>query len=179
MAKKDRAKYLFVAPGIVWVLLFTMFPLLYSLRLSFFRARLGMAQEFIWLENFGRAFTDYRFWAVLQVTVFFVVCDVALTVVLGLGLALLFHRPLRGQRVFRSIFTMPIFTAPIALGYLGLTIFHQEVGAVNTYRPWGVHLLAWFSRLAGKWLASPWWTSGSDPFVSWSSWLPQSLLTKC
>ncbi|OHD27015.1 MAG: ABC transporter permease [Spirochaetes bacterium GWB1_66_5] len=152
MAKKDRAKYLFVAPGIVWVLVFTMFPLLYSLRLSFFRARLGMAQEFIWLENFGRAFTDYRFWAVLQVTVFFVVCDVALTVVLGLGLALLFHRPLRGQRVFRSIFTMPIFTAPIALGYLGLTIFHQEVGAVNTVlRALGmVHLPAWFSN---AWLA--------------------------
>jgi multiple sugar transport system permease protein len=152
MPKKDRAKYLFVAPGIVWVLLFTMFPLLYSLRLSFFRARLGMAQEFIWLENFGRAFTDYRFWAVLQVTVYFVVFDVALTVLLGLGLALLFHRPLRGQRVFRSIFTMPIFTAPIALGYLGLTIFHQEVGAVNTVlRALGmVHLPAWFSN---AWLA--------------------------
>jgi multiple sugar transport system permease protein len=152
MAKKDRAKYLFVAPGIVWVFVFTLFPLLYSLRLSFFRARLGTAQEFIWLENFGRAFTDYRFWAVLQVTVFFVVCDVALTVVLGLGLALLFHRPLRGQRVFRSIFTMPIFTAPIALGYLGLTIFHEEVGAVNTVlRALGfVHLPAWFSN---AWLA--------------------------
>jgi multiple sugar transport system permease protein len=128
------------------------FPLLYSLRLSFFRARLGMAQQFAWLENYGRAFSDYRFWAVLQVTVLFVVCDVALTVALGLGLALLFHRPLAGQRVFRSIFTMPIFTAPIALGYLGLTIFHQEVGAVNTVlRALGMlHLPAWFSDV---WLA--------------------------
>jgi multiple sugar transport system permease protein len=152
MARKDQAKFLFVTPGIAWVLAFTVFPLLYSLRLSFFRARLGMPQEFIWLENFGRAFTDYRFWAVVQVTVFFVVCDVALTVLLGLGLALLFHRPMHGQRVFRSIFTMPIFTAPIALGYLGLTIFHEEVGAVNTVlRALGmVHLPAWFSN---AWLA--------------------------
>jgi multiple sugar transport system permease protein len=152
MARREGAKFLFVAPGIAWVLLFTLFPLLYSLRLSFFRARLGMPQEFIWLENFGRAFTDYRFWAVVQVTVFFVACDVALTVALGLGLALLFHRPMHGQRVFRSIFTMPIFTAPIALGYLGLTIFHEEVGAVNTVlRVLGmVHLPAWFSN---AWLA--------------------------
>jgi multiple sugar transport system permease protein len=152
MARKDGARFLFVAPGVAWVLLFTVFPLLYSLRLSFFRARLGMAQQFAWLENYGRAFSDYRFWAVLQVTVLFVVCDVALTVLLGLGLALLFHRPLAGQRVFRSIFTMPIFTAPIALGYLGLTIFHQEVGAVNTVlRALGMlHLPAWFSDV---WLA--------------------------
>ncbi len=152
MAKRDRAKFLFVVPGIAWVLVFTVFPLLYSLRLSFFRARLGMAQQFVWLENYGRIFTDYRFWAVLQVTVFFVVCDVLLTVLLGLGLALLFHRPMRGQRAFRSIFTMPIFTAPIALGYLGLTIFHEEVGAVNTVlRALGMlHLPSWFSN---PWLA--------------------------
>lgn len=156
MGKKDRIKFLFVVPGIIWVLIFTMFPLLYSLRLSFFHARLGTEQRFIWLGNFGRAFTDYRFWSVLKVTLFFVVCDVALTVLLGLVLALLFSRPLRraihGQRFFRSIFTMPLFTAPIALGYLGLTIFHEEIGAVNTIlRALGfLKLPSWFSNV---WLA--------------------------
>ena len=75
-----------------------------------------------------------------------------LTVLLGLGLALLFNRPIRGQRVFRSLFTMPLFTAAIALGYLGLTIFHEQVGAVNTVlRALGmVNLPAWFSDV---WLA--------------------------
>ncbi len=148
----SRVKYLFVLPGIVWVLVFTIFPLLYSLRLSFFYARLGREQRFVGLENFARAFTDYRFWNSLQVTLFFVGVSVTLTVLLGLGLALLFHRPMRGQRVFRSLFTMPLFTAPIALGYLGLTIFHEEVGAVNTVlRALGmVDLPRWFSDV---WLA--------------------------
>jgi len=147
-----RVKYLFVLPGIIWVLIFTIFPLLYSLRLSFFYARLGREQRFIGLENFARAFSDYRFWNSLQVTLFFVAVSVTLTVLLGLGLALLFHRPLHGQRVFRSLFTMPLFTAPIALGYLGLTIFHEEVGAVNTVlRALGmVNLPRWFSDV---WLA--------------------------
>ena len=93
--KTERVKYLFVGPGIIWVLLFTIFPLLYSLRLSFFHARLGRPQHFIWLENFGRAFTDYRFWSVLKVTIFFVGVDVLLTVLIGLVLALLVSRPLR------------------------------------------------------------------------------------
>jgi len=156
MAKKERIKYLFVGPGIIWVLIFTIFPLLYSLRLSFFHARLGRTQRFIWLENFGRAFADYRFWSVLEVTIFFVVCNVVLTVLLGLVLALLVSRPLRkplrGQRVIRSLLAMPLFTAPIALGYLGLTIFHEEVGAVNTVlRALGMlNLPAWFSD---PWLA--------------------------
>ena len=156
MAKKERIKYFFVGPGILWVLVFTIFPLLYSFRLSFFHARLGQPQRFIWLDNFARAFTDYRFWSVLKVTILFVVCNVSLTVVIGLVLALLVNRPLRkpiaGQRFIRSVFSMPLFTAPIALGYLGLTIFHEEVGAVNTVlRFLGMlNLPAWFSD---PWLA--------------------------
>ncbi len=131
MAVKDRVKFLFVVPGILWVLIFTIFPLLYSLRLSFLNARLGSDESFVGLQNFARAPDDYRFWNSLSITVFFVVVSVTLTVLLGLGLALLFNRPMRGQRVFRSLFVLPLFTAPIALGYLGLTIFHEDVGPVN------------------------------------------------
>ncbi len=151
MVKKERIKLLFVGPGIVWVLFFTIFPLLYSLRLSFFKARLGKEQQFIWLSNFGHAFTDYRFWAVLKVTIFFVIVDVTLSVAIGLLLALLVNRPmrkpLRGQRAIRSFLTMPLFTAPIALGYLALTLFHEEVGAVNSIiRAMGAtNLPHWFS----------------------------------
>jgi multiple sugar transport system permease protein len=78
--------------------------------------------------------------------------NVVLTVGLGLGLAVLFNRPMRGQRFFRSVFILPLFTAPIALGYLGLTIFHEQVGAINTViRALGVeNLPPWFSDV---WLA--------------------------
>ena len=152
MQERSRVKWLFVGPGIFWVLIFTMFPLLYSLRLAFMRARLGAPQTFAGLDNFARAFSDYRFWDALQVTVFFVVVSVTLTVLFGLGLALLFNRPIRGQRVFRSLFTMPLFAAPIALGYLGLTIFHEQVGAVNTVLAalGVVNLPKWFSDI---WMA--------------------------
>ncbi len=131
MAYKDRIKYLFVGPGIIWVLLFTLFPLLYSLRLSFFNARLGTEGTFVAFQNFARAASDYRFWNALSISIFFVVVSVTVTVLLGLGLALLFNRQIRGLRLFRSLFTLPLFTAPIALGYLALTIFHEQVGPVN------------------------------------------------
>jgi multiple sugar transport system permease protein len=170
MRKIDRAKYLFVSPGILWVLLFTVFPLLYSLRLSFFYSRLGGPQRFVWFQNFGKAFVDYRFWGVLEVTVFFVVFDVTLTVLMGLVLALLFSRPLRkamrGQRFFRSLFTMPMFTAPIALGYLGLTIFHEDVGAINTV------LRAIGMLTPPHWFSDPWLARIAISIVDIWQWTP-------
>lgn len=150
MRATSKPKFAFVLPGILWVLFFTVFPLLYSLRLAFMNARLGSPQTFVGLDNFRRAFTDYRVWNSAKVTLLFAVFSVALTVSIGLGLAILFHREMRGQHFFRSIFTMPMFTAPIALGYLGLTIFHEQVGAVNTIlRAIGVvNLPGWFSSVS-------------------------------
>ena len=150
--QRSRMKYLFVLPGILWVLTFTIFPLLYSLRLSFFKARLGRPETFIGLQNYVDAFKDYRFWDAMGVTLIFVIASTTITVLGGLGLALLFNREMRGQRVFRALFTMPIFTSAIAVGYLGLTIFHEQVGAVNTVlMALGMlHPPAWFSNI---WLA--------------------------
>ena len=149
MLLRSRVKYLFVLPGIIWVLSFTIFPLLYSLRLSFMQAKMGTPSRFIGLDNYLRAFRDYRVLNSASVTLFLVVCSVISTVLLGLGLALLFHRAMRGQKIFRALFTMPMFTAPIALGYLGLTIFHEQVGAINTLlAALGVqHLPPWFSAV--------------------------------
>jgi multiple sugar transport system permease protein len=129
---KSNVKFLFVLPGILWVLAFTIYPLIRSLYLSFTNTRMGVTRGFVGLDNYIRALGDYRFINSVWVTLFFVACSVLLTVGLGLSLAVLFNRPIRGQRVFRSLFTLPMFTAPIALGYLGLTIFHEDVGAVNT-----------------------------------------------
>lgn len=149
---RSRIKYLFVLPGILWVLTFTIFPLLYSLRLSFFRARLGRPEKFIGIQNYVDAFKDYRFWDALEVTLIFVIASTAITVLGGLGLALLFNREMRGQRIFRALFTMPIFTSAIAVGYLGLTIFHEQVGAINSVLiALGMqNPPAWFSNI---WLA--------------------------
>lgn len=132
MPARSKVKFLFVLPGILWVLAFTIYPLIRSLTLSFTNARMGRTGQFIGLQNYIRAVGDYRFQDSVGVTLFFAISSVVLTVGIGLGLAMLFNRPMRGQRVFRSLFTMPMFTAPIALGYLGLTIFHEDVGAVNT-----------------------------------------------
>jgi multiple sugar transport system permease protein len=147
MQKGNWGKYLFVVPGIVWILMFTVFPLLYALRLSFTDAYLDRPRAFVGLANYARALGDDRWQAAVTVTVLFVVASVSLTLVLGLSLAWLLNRPIRGFRVFRAIFTMPIFTAPIALGYLGLVIFHETGGPINNLlMALGVGTIPWFTQ---------------------------------
>src|SRR4029450_2756425 len=102
MRATSNPKFVFVLPGILWVLFFTVFPLLYSLRLAFMNARMGSPQTFVGFDNFRRAFTDYRVWNSAAVTLLFAVFSVVLTVSIGLGLAILFHREMHGQHFFRS-----------------------------------------------------------------------------
>lgn len=177
MQSRDRIKYLFVAPGIIWILFFTIFPLISSLGLSFFKARLGKPLEWLGLKNYGRAFTDYRFtnfikaplnfgrWGSLEITIAFVIISVTLTVLAGLGLAMLFNRPIRGQRIFRSLFVLPLFTAPIALGYLGLTIFHEDLGPVNNFL-----LMLGLSKV--QWISGVWPARMAIILVDVWQWTP-------
>src|SRR5207245_10415182 len=101
MAHKERIKFFFVIPGILWVLIFTIFPLLYSLRLSFFQARLGQDQTFIGMGNFQGAFSDYRFLNSFSTTFFFLRVSVSLSVLLGLGWARIIIRPRRAEALLR------------------------------------------------------------------------------
>jgi multiple sugar transport system permease protein len=165
---KSRVKFLFVLPGILWVLAFTIYPLIRSLWLSFTNAKMGRPGTFVGLDNYIRALGDYRFQNSVFVTLFFVVCSVVLTVGLGLGLAVLFNQAIRGQKLFRSLFTMPMFTAPIALGYLGLTIFHEQVGAVNTV----LLALGVPPEALPKWFSNIWMARTTIVLVDVWQWTP-------
>ena len=56
--REDSTKYVFLLPAIVWIVIFTIFPLLYAIYTSFFSFRYGKINQFIGLGNFGRLFTD-------------------------------------------------------------------------------------------------------------------------
>ncbi len=154
-------KYVFLLPTVIWVLCFTMFPLLYSLRLSFFRVNIGQKDIFIGLENFARAFKDPNVWNAAKVTLTFVLVGVSIQLVLGLLFALLFNRALPGRNVLRTIMTLPLFATPIGVGYMFITIFHEEGGFIR-------------ASLGAKipWLSNPNWAMVSVILVDVWNWTP-------
>jgi multiple sugar transport system permease protein len=127
----NRLKYLFLLPAVLWVLAFTVFPLLYSFRMSFFNVRIGQDDIFIGLSNFARAFTDINALNAARVTLIFVVGGVTIQLLLGLAFALLFSRPLPARNLLRTVMTLPLFATPIAVGFLFFTIFYEEGGLIN------------------------------------------------
>ena len=101
--------------------------------MSFHGSRFLRVTKFVGLENYIYVLSDYRFWNAFRVTITFVVLSVLLTVGLGLLLALLFNRQMKGVQFFRTICTTPLFTAPVALGYMFMIILYEEGGPVNNF----------------------------------------------
>jgi multiple sugar transport system permease protein len=122
-----------LAPAIVWILGLAIFPLLYSLYLSFTSRRLGGSTgEWVGFDNFSQAFSDPRFVDALQFTAVFTVASVSIEMVLGLALALLLDTVTRARGTVRTIWTLPLFATPVAIAYLALTMFNEDGGFVNS-----------------------------------------------
>lgn len=158
----------FVAPAVLWLVVFTIFPLLYSLYLSFHGSRFLRITRFVGLDNYRLVLTDYRFWQGFRVTLLFVVVGTIVSVILGLVLALLFNRPVRGVRLFRALATMPLFAAPVAVGYLSLIILY-ETGPVNE-----VLRLLGLSRV--PWISHPFWAKLAVLYADVWQWTPFAFL---
>jgi multiple sugar transport system permease protein len=163
--RRDRSRWVFLLPAVFWVLTFTIFPLLYALFSSFWSFRFGRRNAFVGFDNFGRLFTDQNLHNGLWVTLIFVFFTVAVQMVLGFGLALLLNREMRGKNVLRAIMVLPLFATPVALGYLGITIFYETNGPVNV-------LLRQFGMENIPWISNPFWAKVAIIIVDIWQWTP-------
>jgi len=137
------------------VLLLGVFPLVFSLGLSFTNVNLfrrGVPVQFVGLDNWTRLLGDEALWQTLLNTVVFVVGAVSIEYGLGLGLALLLNRGLRGQRGWRIFFLLPMMISPIAVGFIiGRMMLGEAFGPVNDLlRGIGLPTVSW---LGSEWMA--------------------------
>ncbi len=131
MYRDTKIKFMFLLPAAIWVLAFTIFPLLYGLRLSLFNVKIGFPDEFVGFRNYIHIVKDANALHAFMVTLIFVGAGVTVEIILGMLFALLFNRPMPGRGFLRTIMTMPLFATPIAVGFLFITIFYEEGGLIN------------------------------------------------
>jgi multiple sugar transport system permease protein len=101
----------------------------------------------------------------LSITYIFVAGAVAIEMVLGFLLALLFNREMRARSLLRTIITLPIFATPVAIGFLGRTIFYEGGGPVNSF-------LQLFGVNPPPWLSSPDWARFTTIITDVWEWTP-------
>jgi multiple sugar transport system permease protein len=162
---RDRSRWVFLLPAVIWILAFTVFPLGYAIVSSLYSYRFGRRNEFIGLDNYARLFTDENLHNSLWVTLIFVFFTVSIQMVLGFGLALLLNREMRGKNLLRAIMVLPLFATPVALGYLGITIFYETNGPINAaLRQIGIFTVPWISN--------PFWAKVAIIIVDIWQWTP-------
>jgi multiple sugar transport system permease protein len=129
--RRSIPAYLFILPGMLLFAVWTMYPLLHSLTMSFAEWNLIKPSRFVGTENYQRAFNDPVFWLALRNTLFYVVVTVPGQIILGLGLALLLDAPLRARGFFRTIYYIPVVTSWVVVSLIFTYLFNGQAGLIN------------------------------------------------
>ena len=122
---------LFILPWFIGFLVFTAGPLIAALGFSFTDWNGFSAMEWIGFENYIQLTRDSRFWQSLKVTLVFTIFYLTLNVIIGFALALVMNQPVRGMRLFRTIYYLPAVLSGVAVAVLWSFLFHREFGALN------------------------------------------------
>lgn len=126
--------YMFVAPAALVMILALFYPIIYMIWGSFrdWDPSQSLSEtDFIGLANYAKLLGDPAFHASFWVTMVFAFTVVAVEMVLGVGLALLLDRNIRGMSVLRTLFILPMMIAPVVVGLVWRYMFHQTYGTFN------------------------------------------------
>ncbi len=145
--------YLFLAPAALVMAVALLYPIGYMVYASFLdwnpSQRIGEA-EFVGLRNYVNLLGDAAFRESFWVTIKFAAIVVVAEMILGVGLAMLLDRQLRGMTVLRTIFILPMMIAPIVVGLMWRYMYHPTVGIFNrTLKSLGLEPIPWLSN--GDW----------------------------
>ncbi|HBY93128.1 MAG: sugar ABC transporter permease [Ardenticatenaceae bacterium] len=129
--------YVLLAPTIITLLLVLVWPMLSSLRLSFYAyniLRPDLGERFVGLENYARLLQSDQFWTSVKVTLLFTAVAIVVEFVLGLVFALLLNRAdLVAMRFIRTIILIPFFATPVAVALAWKFMLHTEFGMLNYF----------------------------------------------
>jgi multiple sugar transport system permease protein len=125
-------KWLMVAPAVAFILALSIYPLLFSLVVSFINYDFQVpGHAFVGLKNFERVVMDpVARWS-LALTAMLSAANVAIEFVLGLALALAMVRDFRGRGLVMSILIVPLFISPVIVGQLWSLLLQRPFGPTN------------------------------------------------
>lgn len=131
----DRAiAWIFVAPTIVILLAINIFPLLWTIYLSFTNFRVNRpnnAVEWVGLKNYQRILGDGDIWLTMQATAHFLIWTIILQVVIGFALAYLINKKFRGNDLWTTIIVFPMMLSPAVVGNFWTFLYQPQIGLFN------------------------------------------------
>jgi multiple sugar transport system permease protein len=144
-------KYWLIGPSILLLLLVGLFPLIYSLIVSFMRIdMMDVDTSFSGFYNYANLFKDSRLWQSLLHTLVILAVALPIEIVLGLAMAYLFLEKMPAKQVFIALLVLPTIISPIVAGATWRLLFDNQYGPIN-------QILSWFAgeRVNALWTINP------------------------
>ena len=168
----DRAlAWIFVGPTIFLLLAVNIFPLIWTIRLSFTDYRVNRPNrevEWVGLENYQRILSDPDIWATMQATAHFLIWTILLQVLIGFALAFLINKKFRGNDLWTTVIVLPMMLSPAVVGNFWTFLYQPQIGLFNyvvTFFSGGdpasfsmigdVNLAPWAIVIADTWMWTP------------------------
>ncbi|MFD2706759.1 carbohydrate ABC transporter permease [Salibacterium lacus] len=166
--KQTKAPYYFIAPAVILFLIFTAYPIIASLYLSFHQQENG-TYTFAGLSNYTRLLNDSIFWTALSNTFIIFILQVPLMLILALILAsVLNSQLLRLKALFRVSFFLPAVTSLVAYSLL-FSIMMQDNGLFN-------ELLRFIGLNGVPWLSDSAWAKFSIVLAMTWRWVGYNMI---
>jgi len=127
--------FLFLLPMLIYILIWRIFPLVYTVFLSTQSWNIMYQKEasFYGLRNYLELAVDPRFHHALFISFFFMFVATVIEVVLGTILAVVMDEVLRGRGILRGIILLPMFLNPVAVGTIWKILYEPSLGPLNYF----------------------------------------------
>ncbi|MEJ2753502.1 MAG: sugar ABC transporter permease [Chloroflexota bacterium] len=149
-----RAGRMLITPYLVFFLVFSAYPLIFSLVLVFHHWSIVGPLQWAGVANFVELAHDDLFWRAIVNTLIFIVIHVPPQVVIALVLASLLNEKLPARAFFRASFFLPVIVSGVAVTVLWKQLFSTDAGMFN-------QILGWFGIGRVPWISSPDWAMPS------------------
>jgi multiple sugar transport system permease protein len=136
----------FIIPTILFLIVFNIFPLIYSLGYSFtdYRASIDAPAKFVGLQNYRELLVNPAIWNNFWVTAKYVLVSVGGQMAVGFGLALLLNRPFRYKGLVTTLLLLPMMMSAAVVGLFWRLLYDPSWGPLNYAL--GLGNLAWLSN---------------------------------
>lgn len=124
---------LFIIPTILFLIVFNIFPLIYSLGYSFtdFRASTNALANFVGLQNYRDLLNDPYVWSNFAITAKYVIISVAGQLLVGFGVAMLLNRDIPLKGLITTLLLLPMMLSMAVVGLFWKLLYDPSWGVIN------------------------------------------------
>jgi len=140
--------YLMIAPTIIGLIILNIWPLIQTIYLSFNTTSDFGTNQWIGLDNYKHMLSDATVWHATLNTLEYTAISVPVGVILSLGIAVLLNSKIKGKTIYRTIYFLPMVSAPAAIAMVWRWLYSSDFGLFN-------YLLSLIGIHGAKWLTNP------------------------